>query len=150
MRERSGPESSARPPGGRAGLLSHERPKWRARLQLCHPRGNMATVIWFFDQVHVPMELRFDEFAVIPLSAKDGALHKAARSFAASFGREFTFASWQTPIVDMVAIVQKGVRAAAIEEALSATAPRAMAVASALVYSQFGRGRPLGAKQADA
>jgi hypothetical protein len=54
----------------------------------------MATVIWFFDQPYVPMELRFDEVAVIPLSAKDGALHEAARSFAA-----------------------------AIEEALSATAP---------------------------
>jgi hypothetical protein len=105
----------------------------------------MATVIWFFDQLYVPMELSFDEFAVIPLSAEDSALREAATSFAASFGREFAFASWQTPIVDMVAIVQRGVQAATIDEALSATAPRAMAVASALVYSQFGRGRPLGA-----
>jgi hypothetical protein len=105
----------------------------------------MATVIWFFDQLYVPKELRFDEFAILPLSAEDCALHEAAKSFAASFGREFTFASWQTPTVDMVAIVQSGVQAATIEEALSSTAPRAMAVASALVYSQFGRGRPLGA-----
>jgi hypothetical protein len=105
----------------------------------------MATVIWFFDQLYVPKELRFDEFAVLPLSAEDCALREAAKSFAATFGREFTFASWQTPIVDMVAIVQQGVQAAAVDEALSATAPRAMAVASALVYSQFGRGRPLGA-----
>jgi hypothetical protein len=105
----------------------------------------MATVIWFFDQLYVPKELRFDEFTILPLSAEDAALHEAAKSFAAQFGSEFTFASWQTPIVDMVAIVQRGVQAATIEEALSATAPRAMAVASALVYSQFGRGRPLGA-----
>ncbi|MGD0862031.1 MAG: hypothetical protein ABSA21_04650 [Candidatus Limnocylindrales bacterium] len=105
----------------------------------------MATVIWFFDQLYVPKELRFDEFAVLPLSAEDCALREAAKSFADHFGLEFTFASWRTPIVDMVAIVQRGVPAAAIEEALSATAPRAMAVASALVYSQFGRGRPLGA-----
>jgi hypothetical protein len=105
----------------------------------------MATVIWFFDQLYVPSELRFDEFAILPLSAKDAALHEAAKSFAAQFGGEFTFASWQTPVVDMVAIVQRGVEAATIDEALSSTAPRAMAVASALVYSQFGRGRPLGA-----
>jgi hypothetical protein len=105
----------------------------------------MATVIWFFDQLYVPKELRFDDFVVLPLSAEDGALHEAARSFAASFGREFTFATWQTPVVDMVAIVQKGVQASAIEEALSSTAPKAMAIASALVYSQFGRGRVLGA-----
>ena len=105
----------------------------------------MATVIWFFDQLYVPEELRFDEFAILPLSAEDGALHEAARSFAAQFGREFMFANWQTPVVDMVAIVQRGVQAAAIDEALSATAPRAMAGAAALVYSQFGRGRPLGA-----
>ena len=105
----------------------------------------MATVIWFFDQLYVPGELRFDDVVVLPLSAEDAALHEAAKSFAASFGREFQFASWQTPIVDMVAIVQRGVQASAIEEALSATAPRAMAIASALVYSQFGRGRPLGA-----
>jgi len=105
----------------------------------------MATVIWFFDQLYVPNELRFDEFVVLPLSAEDAALHEAAKSFAASFGREFTFATWQTPIVDMVAIVQRGVQASAIDEALSATAPRAMAIASALIYSQFGRGRPLGA-----
>ena len=105
----------------------------------------MATVIWFFDQLYVPKELRFQEFAVLPLSAEDCALHEAARSFAASFGREFTFATWETPVVDMVAIVQRGIQASEIEEALSATAPRAMAVASALVYSQFGRGRPLGA-----
>jgi hypothetical protein len=105
----------------------------------------MATVIWFFDQLYVPRELRFDDFAVLPLTAEDSALHAAARSFADTFGREFTFASWQTPTVDMVAIVQRDVSAAAIDEALSATAPRAMAVASALIYSQFGRGRPLGA-----
>ena len=105
----------------------------------------MATVIWFFDQLYVPMELRFDEFAVLPLRAQDCALHEAAKSFADSFGREFTFASWQTPTIDMVAIVQKGIEAATIEEALVATAPKAMAVASALIYSQFGRGRPLGA-----
>ena len=105
----------------------------------------MATVIWFFDQLYVPKELRFDDFVVLPLSADDAALHEAAKSFAASFGREFTFATWQTPVVDMVAIVQRGVQASTIDGALSATAPRAMAVASALVYSQFGRGRPLGA-----
>ena len=105
----------------------------------------MVTVIWFFDQLYVPKELRFDDFAVLPLSAEDAALHEAAKSFAASFGREFTFASWQTPVVDMVAIVQRGVQASTIDEALSVTAHRAMAIASALVYSQFGRGRPLGA-----
>jgi len=105
----------------------------------------MATVIWFFDQLYVPRELRFDEFVVLPLSAEDAALHEAAKSFAASFGGEFTFATWQTPIVDMVAIVQRGVQASAIDEALSATAPKAMEVASALIYSQFGRGRALGA-----
>jgi hypothetical protein len=105
----------------------------------------MATVIWFFDQLYVPKELRFDEFDILPLSAEDCALHEAAKSFATHFGLEFAFASWQTPIVDMVAIVQKGVQAATIEEALASTAPKAMAVASALVYSQFGRGRPLGA-----
>ena len=105
----------------------------------------MATVIWFFDQLYVPKELRFDDFVVLPLSAEDAALHEAAKSFAASFGSEFQFASWQTPIVDMVAIVQRGVQASGIDEALSSTAPRAMAIASALIYSQFGRGRPLGA-----
>ena len=105
----------------------------------------MATVLWFFDQLYVPQELRFGEFAILPLRAEDRALHEAAKSFAAQFGFEFTFASWQTPTVDMVAIVHRGVQAATIEEALSSTAPRAMAVASALVYSQFGRGRPLGA-----
>ncbi|MGD0018634.1 MAG: hypothetical protein ABSD62_05215 [Candidatus Limnocylindrales bacterium] len=105
----------------------------------------MATVIWFFDQLYVPKELRFDEFAVLPLSAEDCALHEAAKSFAASFGREFTFASWRTPIVDMVAIVLRGIEATEVDEALSSTASRAMAVATALVYSQFGRGRPLGA-----
>ncbi len=105
----------------------------------------MATAIWFFDQLYVPKELRFDDFVVLPLSAEDAALHEAAKSFAASFGHEFQFATWQTPIVDMVAIVQKGIEAATIDEALSATAPKAMAVASALIYSQFGRGRPLGA-----
>jgi len=26
----------------------------------------MATVIWFFDQLYVPKELRFDDFAVLP------------------------------------------------------------------------------------
>ena len=57
----------------------------------------MATVIWFFDQLYVPEELRFDEFAILPLSAEDGALHEAARSFAAQFGREFMFANWQKP-----------------------------------------------------
>jgi hypothetical protein len=105
----------------------------------------MATVIWFFDQLYVPRELRFDDFVVLPINAEDGALHEAARSFAASFGHEFTFATWQTPIVDMVAIVLRGVQASDIEEAMTVTSPRAMAVASALVYSQFGRGRPLGA-----
>jgi len=29
------PEGWARPPGGRARLLSYERPKWRARLSPC-------------------------------------------------------------------------------------------------------------------
>ena len=105
----------------------------------------MATVIWFFDQLYVPGELRFDEVAVLPIAAEDCALHEAAKSFAASFGREFTFTSWETPVVDMVAIVQKGVLASAIDEALTASAPKAMAIASALIYSQFGRGRPLGA-----
>jgi hypothetical protein len=105
----------------------------------------MATVIWFFDQLYVPNELRFDDFAILPVRAEDCAMHEAAKSFATLFGFEFAFASWQTPTVDMVAMVNRGVQAATIEEAMSSTAPRVMAAASALVYSQFGRGRPLGA-----
>jgi hypothetical protein len=105
----------------------------------------MATVIWFFDQLYVPKELDFNEFAILPLSAEDCALHEAAKSFATHFGVDFKFASWQAPTVDMVAIVQRDIRAATVDEAVSSTAPRALAVASALVYSQFGRGRPLGA-----
>jgi hypothetical protein len=105
----------------------------------------MATVIWFFDQLYVPNELRFDDFAILPVRAEDCAMHEAAKSFATHFGFEFAFANWQTPTVDMVAMVNGGVQAATIEEAMSSTAPRVMAAASALVYSQFGRGRPLGA-----
>jgi len=45
--------------------------------------------------------LSFGEFAILPWSAEDGALHEAAKAFATSFGREFMFASWQTPVVDM-------------------------------------------------
>jgi hypothetical protein len=52
----------------------------------------MATVVWFFDRLFVPRELEFGGFAVVPLSAADGALEGVAKSFAAHFGLigEFT------------------------------------------------------------
>ena len=105
----------------------------------------MATVIWFFDRLFVPRELEFGGFAVVPLSAADGALEGVAKSFAAHFGLIGEFTPLAVPEVDLVAIVYRDIGAASVDEALVSTGSRAVALASALAYRQFGRGRPLGA-----
>ena len=105
----------------------------------------MATVAWFIDRLYLPKTLEFGDFAVIPLTTENRPFREAVNAYAARFAMTVEYGGWSPQAVDVVVIVYSKVLASTVEDAISATVPKAMALASALAYRQLGRGLTLGA-----